>query len=144
MRYLTKIKLFILLASLPLLAFHCNPSEPVDPDIPIYSYREPIVNPPDDFKISFDLTQIGDKVATVTFSSDAVWEIMNTGDSRAKFWIQNQNGDINAIPSTFKAGLKGNTPYIFAANNNNYTDIKDFFCRVTKQADNYQDFPTKF
>ena len=131
MKYFTKIKLFFLVLSLPLLAFHCNPSEPVDPDVPIYSYREEIINPPDDFKISFDISQQGDRIATVTFSYDAVWKVSNTGDSRAKFRVQNQNGDINAIPSTFTAGFKGGGQYYFVANNNKYIDITDVYCRIT-------------
>ncbi len=144
MVFFSKLRILLLVAALPLLAFHCQRTGPVDPDIPIYSYRDQIVNPPDDFKISFDISQVGDRHAQVVFATDAVWKITNTGDSRAKFWIKNEAGEVTAIPSSFTAGLAGGKTYTFGANNNNYDDIKEFFCRITKQPDDYQNYPIKF
>jgi len=144
MAFIRKLKVWLMVAALPLMAFHCNPTNPPEPSIPIYSYRDTIINPPDDFKIAFDIQQTGDRHAYVLFATDAVWKITNTGDSRAIFYIQNSEGEKNAIPSTFTAGLKAGKVYIFGANNNNYTDINQFFCRVTKQADDYQTYPIKF
>ncbi len=133
-----------MVGTLPLMAFHCNPAEPPEPSVPIFSYTDTIKNPPDDFKISFDVSQYGNRVAAVIFNADAVWTITNTGDSRATFWIQNTTGQKITIPSTYTAGFKGHQIYNFVANNNNYTDINNFFCRVTKQPEDYQNYPIKF
>jgi hypothetical protein len=143
MKTFIKITTWLLVAIVPLLAFRCHTTTP-EPNVPIYSYKDSIINPPDDFKISFDVNTYGDRAAYVVFSSDAVWQIIKTGDSRANFWIKNQNGDNKSIINQVTFGLKGNVVYTFVANNNNYDDMQEFFCRITKQPDDYETYEPKF
>lgn len=142
MRYILILFLFTLSVSTALLTPGCN-TKPPAPDN-IFSYRDPIVNPPDEFKISFDISQVGDKIATVTFADSAVWLIANQGDSRVTFYIQNAEGEKLGINNSEKLGLRGGISYMLVANNNNHTELRDFFCKLTKQTDDYTGFEPKF
>lgn len=142
------MKLFFKTASVVLVliaaltASNCNKTNP--PPDNIFSYRDPIVNPPDEFKISFDISQLGDKIATVKFADSTVWTITNQGDSRVSFYIQNPEGEKQGINSSATYGLRGGVWYQFIANNNNHTELRDFFCKLTKQPDLYTGFEPKF
>lgn len=142
MRHLVILFLFVFSVGVALLTPGCN-TKPPAPDN-IFSYRDPIINPPDEFKISFDISQLGDKIATVKFADSSVWLIANQGDSRVTFYIQNTEGEKLGINSSEKLGLRGGIFYSFVANNNNHTELRDFFCKLTKQDDNYSDFEPKF
>ncbi len=142
MNYLFKISTLLVLTIIVFTSSNCNKNNP--PPENIFSYREPIVNPPDEFKISFDITQLGDKIATVKFADSSVWTIENHGDSRVLFYMENPEGNLKTVNSSVTYGLRGGVWYKFVANNNNNTDIRDFFCKLTKQEDEYEDFEPKF
>ena len=142
MKYFIKTSTLLVLAIILFSSADCNRDNP--PPENIYSYREPIENPPDEFKISFDITQIGDKVATVKFADSSVWMIENHGDSRVLFYMENPEGDIKTVNSSVTFGLRGGVWYKFVANNNNNTDIRDFFCQLSKLVEDYDSYEPKF
>jgi len=143
MKQLLKTLTIVIIAFIAFSASNCNKTPDPPPDN-IFSYRDPIVNPPDEFKISFDISQLGDKIATVKFADSSVWAIANQGDSRVTFYMQNPEGEKQGINSTVSYGLRGGVWYTFVANNNNHTELRDFFCKLTKQQDGYDSFNPKF
>ena len=143
MKHYLKTVVFSMLVFVALTASNCNKT-PAPPSDDIFSYRDPIINPPDEFKISFDISQLGDKIATVQFADSTVWTITNQGDSRVSFYIQNPEGEKQGINSSVTYGLRGGVWYKFIANNNNHTELRDFFCKLTKQQDSYEDYNPKF
>ena len=138
-----KIITIVIVVMISLTAFNCNKSTTPPPEN-VFSYREPIQNPPDEFKIYFDISQTGDRIASVMFADSSVWAISNLGDSKATFFIQNPEGDKKGINSTETLALRSGVWYYFVANNNNYTELKDFYCGLVKQQDSYNDFEPKF
>lgn len=143
MKHFIKTVAIILLVAVALTGSNCNKTPNPPPDI-IFSYRNPIENPPDEFKISFDISQLGDKIASVKFADSAVWTVANQGDSKVSFYIQNPEGQKEGINNSATYGLRGGVWYKFIANNNNHTELRDFFCKLTKQQDAYSDFLPKF
>lgn len=114
-----------------------------DPDFPLYSYTEPVVNPPDIFQVVYNISYTGDRPAYITFEDDAVWLVENLGDSRINYWAQNDTASL-LIPSSDTLALKAGYTYLFIANNNNYSDFNNFFTMFTKLPLEYEDFEPKF
>jgi len=121
----------------------CKPNDPVDPKFPTYDYTIPVVNPPDEFEILFNVSLNGNQIASVTFQEDAVWKIEKLGDSRISFAIANDTSNY-IIASIDTIGLQGGYTYKFVANNNNYPDFYNFFTHYTKLGIEYDSFEPKF
>lgn len=121
----------------------CQPADPVNPKFPTYSYIDPIINPPDEFEILYNMSLNGNQIANVTFKDDAVWKIEKLGDSRISFAIANDTGNY-IISSIDTIGLKAGYSYKFVANNNNYPDFFNFFTHYTKLDIEYSGFEPKF
>ena len=133
----------LLLISLSVIYSGCKPKDPVDPQFPTYSYIDPIVNPPAEFEILYNMSLNGNQPAYVTFENDAVWVISKLGESRVSFAIANDTENY-IIGSVDTVGLKGGFPYKFIANNNNYPDLYNFFTHFTKLSVDYDGFEPKF
>jgi len=143
MKYIFRALFISLLLVWVFTAAECNkPILPVD-TVPIYSYQEAIVNPPDTFKIYFNLKTYGDKIARVTFKDSAVWLIERLGDGRANTRILSDTSYMSILESD-TLGLQGNKEYSILTNNNNYLDIGDFFIKLTKLPIDYHTFSPKF
>ena len=144
MRNYTRLFLLAVLGVLVLSGANCNKT-PSGPEIPLFSYLDPIVNPPDTFQIAYNLSTYGDKIAHVTFGGDAVWLIEKLGDGRATFKAGNPDeGTSYVVHSKDTLGLKAGVHYVFIANNNNYTDIGNYFVQFTKLPLDYNSFEPKF
>jgi hypothetical protein len=133
----------VLLISISLLYSGCNPKNPVDPQFPTYSYIDPIINPPSEFEILYNMSLNGIQPAYVTFENDAVWVISKLGESRVSFAIANDTSTY-IIESVDTVGLKGGYVYRFIANNNNYPDLYNFFTHFSKVSVDYNNFEPKF
>ena len=120
----------------------CNKTDS-PPEIPQFSYNEPIVNPPDTFQVIFNISTIGDKYAYITFEKDAVWLIEKLGNSRINFRIENDT-DTRNINTADTLGLKAGFKYSFVANNNNYLEFTNLFTQFTKLNIDYNSFEPKF
>ena len=114
-----------------------------NPDFPVYSYLDPVNNPPDIFQIVYNISYNGDKPAYVTFEDDAVWLIEKLGDSRIDYWVINDTSTWTLF-SADTIALKAGFTYIFVANNNNYDDFTNFFTMFTKLDYDYDSFEPKF
>lgn len=114
-----------------------------DPDYPIYSYLEPVVNPPDIFQVVYNISYSGDRPAYVTFEDDAVWLVEMFGDSRINYWAQNDTESL-FIRFSDTLALKADYTYLFIANNNNYNDFTNLFTKFTKLPLDYENFEPKF
>jgi hypothetical protein len=140
------VKLFLLsvLGVLILSGADCN-KKPTEPEIPLFSYLDPILNPPDTFQVAYNLSTYGDKIANIYFANDAVWLIEKLGAGKATLKAVNVNaGTTFVIDSKDTLALKGGIQYAFIANNNNYTDIGNYFVQFTKLPLNYDTFEPKF
>ncbi len=144
MRSYSGLLLLAVLGIFILSGADCN-KHPTGPQIPLFSYLNPIVNPPDTFQIAYNLSTYGDKIAHVTFADSAVWLIEKLGDGRATFKAGNTDeGTTRVINSKDTLGLKAGVHYVFIANNNNYTDIGNYFVQFTRLPLNYDTFEPKF
>ncbi len=143
MRNFARLFLLAALGIFILSGADCN-KHPSGPEIPLFSYLDPIVNPPDTFQIAYNVSTYGDKIAHVTFSSDGVWFIEKLGDGRVTFKAVNTDTDSTYIVNRNDSlGLKAGVHYVFIANNNNYTDIGNYFVQFTKLPLDYNNFEPK-
>ena len=135
--------IIVLFLGIVVLSPSCNNDPPPSPPITTYNYFDPIVNPPDTFQITFNISTFGDKFANVTFKEDAVWFIEKLGDPRVNYWVRNDTASLG-IQVSDTLGLKAGYNYIFGANNNNYEEFTYFFTQFTKTAIEYETFESKF
>ncbi len=140
MKSTVKLVLISLVAIWIFSASECN--KPALFEVKTYSYLEPIINPPDTFRIAYNLSSYGNKFARVTFKDSAVWFIERLGDGKASLRIEHNSSSINILASD-TLGLAGNEDYAFVANNNNYS-IGNFFIQLTKLPVDYHTFSSKF
>jgi hypothetical protein len=113
-----------------------------EPDIPVYSYTEPIVNPPDVFNIVFNIAQYGDRIVEVTFEQDAVWKIEKLGDGKVNLYVASASNQISIL-SKDTIGLQSDSVYYVVVNNNNYTGFNNYFVGFTKVDLDYANFEPK-
>ncbi len=144
MKNYTRLFLIAILGLVVLSASECNKT-PSGPQIPLYSYLDPIINPPDTFQIAYNLSTYGDKIAHVTFKENAVWLIEKLGAGKVIFKAVNvDSAQTVVIDSKDTLALKAGTHYSFIANNNNYTDITNYFVQFTRLPLSYDTFKPKF
>ncbi len=144
MKNYARLFLMAILGVVVLSAANCNKT-PSGPEIPLYSYLDPIIYPPDTFQIAYNLSTYGDKTAHVTFKNDAVWLVEKLGAGKVIFKAVNVDSTTTVvIDSKDTLAMKAGTHYAFIANNNNYTDITNYFVQFTKLPLNYDTFNPKF
>lgn len=139
----TKLFLISLIGIVMLSSADCN-KHPVGPQIPVYSYLEPILNPPDTFQIAYNLSTYGDKIAHVSFQDNAVWLVEKLGVGKAIFKAVSYDSTIVVIDSKDTLAMIGGKTYAFIANNNNYTDLGNYFVQFTKLPISYDSYEPKF
>ncbi len=133
----------IMLSTLTLLNIDCKTPDP-GPGYPTYNYIDPIVNPPDIFQVLYNISFPGDRFAQITFDSNAVWYVQKVGgDSRPMLWAVNDTTQL-VIPNADTLGPEGGITYVFAANNNNYEELSNFFVQFNKLEIDYDGFEPKF
>lgn len=110
---------------------------------PVYSYTEPIINPPDTFQVVYNISQDGDRAAYITFEEDAVWLVEKLGDARIDYWAYNGDSTLTIYVAD-TLGMRGGRTYTFVGNNNNYDDFNNFFTQFTKLNFEYTEFEPKF
>ena len=142
MKNYAKLLLISLLGIVMLSSADCN-KHPTGPQIPVFSYLEPIVNPPDTFQIAYNISTYGDKTAKVIFKNDAVWLVAKKGVDKIILKAVSDTS-VLFIESKDTLALKGNKQYFFIANNNNYTDFANYFVQFTKLPLSYNSFEPKF
>lgn len=143
MKHLFLYLSIIILSALTILNFNCTKPDP-GPGYPVYDYINPIVNPPDVFQVLYNISFPGDRFAQITFDSNAVWYVQKVGgDSRPMLWAVNDTTQL-VIPNADTLGLEGGVSYVFAANNNNYEELSNFFVQFNKLEIDYDGFEPKF
>jgi hypothetical protein len=112
-------------------------------DIQIYSFRDPIVNPPAIFNIVYNLSLVGEQVASIQFEQNAVWKIDKLGDGKANLYLSH-NEQKRWIITSDTVALYADSLYGVVASNNNYTDLGNYFIGFTKLDLDYETFEPKF
>lgn len=140
-----KYLLSVLFAGLLLMpVWQCNPTQ-VNPAIVQYSYLTPIVNPPDTFRVVFNLSSYGNKPAYITFQDSAVWQIHILSDTRALFGVVDPgDSTFQGIKAIDTLGFQGSMIYTFFANNNNIDNLSSYFVQFTKLPIDYSSFSKKY
>ncbi|MDR0970733.1 MAG: hypothetical protein LBM67_09385 [Lentimicrobiaceae bacterium] len=108
----------------------CIDKENNEPEIPVFSYTEAIINPPDEFMIVFNTT-IGSRETSITFSSDAVWYIEKLGSGRIDVFIRNEEESLSLLTVDTLA-LKGNYKYRIEIKVNDADESNNYFLGFTK------------
>jgi len=142
MKSYAKLFLISLIGIVMLSSADCN-KHPAGPQIPVYSYLEPVVNPPDTFQIAYNISTYGDKIAKVIFKSDAVWLVEKLGAGKVILKAVNDTITLN-IESKDTLAMRGSKQYLFIVNNNNYTDFTNYLVQFTKLPLSYNSFEPKF
>ncbi len=142
MKSYAKLFLISLMGIVMLSSSDCN-KHPAGPQIPIYSYLEPILNPPDTFQVAYNISTYGDKIANVIFKDDAVWLVEKLGAGKVLLKALSDTSTLY-IASKDTLAMKGGNRYSFIVNNNNYTDFTNYFVQFTKLPLNYSSFEPKF
>ncbi len=142
MKNYTKLFLISLIGIVMLSSADCN-KHPSGLQIPVFSYLEPVVNPPDTFQIAYNISTYGDKIAKVIFKNDAVWLVEKLGAGKVILKAVNDTLTLN-IESKDTLAMKGSKQYLFIVNNNNYTDFTNYLVQFTKLSLNYSSFEPKF
>ncbi len=137
-----KFFLISLMGIVILSSADCN-KHPAGPQIPVFSYLEPVLNPPDTFQIAYDISTYGDKIAKVVFKNDAVWFVEKLGVGKITLKAVNDTS-VLYIESVDTLAMKGSKQYYFIVNNNNYTDFTNYFVQFTKLPLSYKNFEPKF
>ncbi len=142
MKSYAKLFLISLMGIVILSSADCN-KHPAGPQIHVYSYLEPILNPPDTFQIVYNISTYGDKIANVIFKDDAVWLVEKLGAGKVLLKALSDTSTLY-IASKDTLAMKGGNRYNFIVNNNNYTDFTNYFVQFTKLPLNYSSFEPKF
>jgi len=143
MKNYTKLLLISIVGIFMFAAVSCN-KHPVGSKIPLYSYLKPVINPPDTFQIAYNLSVYGDKIAHVSFQSNAVWLVEKLGVGKVVFKAVSYDSTVIIIDNKDTLAMKGGKPYSFIANNNNYTDINNYFVQFTRLSISYDSYEPKF
>jgi hypothetical protein len=139
----TFINVFVLFLTIGFLQnYGCKPTS-TNPQFPAYSSNDAIVDPPDIFQVVYDISYNGDRLAYITFDSNAVWRVEKLGDIRTMFWAKNDTSSF-IIEKADTLGLKGGVTYIFGANNNNNNEFNSLFTQFNKLKIDYDTYEPKF
>jgi len=132
-----------LLIALVIFASGCEKNKGDVDDRPVFSYADPIVNPPDDFLVVFNTGMVGDRYALISFAKDNVWEIEKLGDGRISLFLSNDsiNHPITRIDTL---GLKAGMTYKIIVSNIYTSEFNNFFIGFTKLDLDYETFQPKF
>ncbi len=140
----TTVYAFTLFFLLPILAVTgCKKNGTSGDDRPVFSYTEPIINPPDEFLVVFNTSIVGDRIALISFENDNVWEIEKLGDGRISFFIGNDSVN-HPITLLDTLGLKSDKTYELIVSNIYTSEFNNFFVGFTKLDTTYADFEPKF
>jgi len=133
----------ILLIALVVFTTGCKKNNGNGDDRPVFSYAEPIQNPPDEFLVVFNTAMVGDRFATISFAEDAVWQIEKLGDGRISLFLSNDS--IN-YPVTLAdtLGLKAGMNYKIIVSNIYTSEFNNFFVGFNKLDFDYETFEPKF
>ncbi len=139
MKYIT----FICILLIGVASLSCSKNNTTPGERPVFSYTQPIVNPPDDFLILFNITSAGERSAEVTFNSNAVWIVEKLGNPRFELMLNNgiNNRIINSVDTL---GLEAGKKYRVVVFTAYYTEFINFFVGFKKTDIPYETFPDKF
>ncbi|HMM10640.1 MAG TPA: hypothetical protein PKE03_00905 [Bacteroidales bacterium] len=143
MKAFLQITLTIVILSMVLVVGSCRRESTTPGDRPVLSYSQPIVNPPDDFLILFNITSAGERSAEITFNTNAVWVIEKTGNPRFELLLNNGVNSRN-INSVDTLGLQAGKKYRVVLFSAYYTEFINFFVGFRKTDLIYETFPDKF
>lgn len=139
-----KKALFLLFGfCLIVLCLACNKEKTPSEDRPIFSYSEPIINPPDDFLILFNFVSIGENQVEITFADSAVWIIEKLGNPSYSLSIDNFVNN-RVINSTDTLGLAADKKYKVIVKNVTTTEALRFFVGFKKHSVPYQNYTNRF
>ena len=131
------------LISVLLLLVSCAKNIQNGDDVPVFSYTEPVVNPPDEFRMVFNTSWVGDRFGTVQFDTTAVWVIEKLGDGRISLFFSNDDDNLPVTQSD-TLGLSGDRVYTVIVNNIYTSEFNNFFVGFKKLDLAYEDFEPKF
>ncbi len=126
-----------------MLFVSCIKDTPPGEDIPVFSYAEPVVNPPNKFMIVFNTSWVGDRIGTVEFDTSAVWLIEKLGDGRISLFISNDSVNL-PVTHADTLGLQGGKEYTIIVNNVYTSEFNNFFVGFEKLDIAYESFEPKF
>ena len=130
----------------------CYKNEPANPDLPLFSSISDIINPPDEFILTYSLNTFNNYLALLEFETDAVWEVERlTAPGFIIVWIDRTVGEnnpeleiINAQNTTYFVGLEGGIRYNFWANKSaGDAGRTTLLLHFTKQDIDYENFTPK-
>lgn len=131
----------------------CFKDRPVESDIPLFSSVADVINPPDEFILTYSLNTFNNYVALLKFETDAVWEVERLGaPGFITVWIERSEGEnnpdieiISAQNSANFIGLAGGVSYNFWANRSvgGVSDYTTLLLHFTKQDIDYEAFTPK-
>ncbi|MBW7847732.1 MAG: hypothetical protein H3C41_06565 [Bacteroidales bacterium] len=121
----------------------CKPETPDYEKRFTYSYMEEIANPPDDFLILFNNQPVGQKIAKITFNSDAVWHLERIGDLRGTVTIK-KNLNYHNLNMSDTLGLYGGFQYEVVLSNVPYGESQDVYVGFKKLNSDFGSFEPKF
>lgn len=130
-----------LIAGLVLVS--CRGDVPTPGDRPVLSFSQPIVNPPDDFLVLFNITSAGERSAEITFGQNAVWIVEKLGNPRYELMLNNGVNNRNII-SVDTIGLAAGKKYRVVVFSAYYTEFINFFVGFKKTDITYETYPDKF
>ncbi len=121
----------------------CSKEKAPSDERPIFSYSEPITNPPDDFLILFNFISIGEIHAEITFADSAVWMIEKLGNPLYNLSLDNFTEN-KIIYSVDTLGLAANRKYKVIVKNVSTTEALRFFVGFKKLDIPYQNYSNRF
>lgn len=142
MKNYAKLFLISIIGILMLALTACNKYH-TNPEIKVFSYLEPVINPPDTFQIAYNIRTYGDKIAKVFFKENAVWLVEKLGADKVILKALSDSSTL-FINNKDTLAMKGSKQYIFIVNNNNYTNFTNYFIQFTKLPLSYNSFKPKF
>lgn len=145
MRFTAGFFVAVILSVFMLVEIQCN-KNPVKPSITTYSYLNPIINPPDTFKVAYNLNIAGNLIAHITFQDSAVWKIQLLTQGPINYgFINPKDNSMVYITNPDTIGLRGDIQYSFIADNNLdslQTDL--YLVKFIKLSLDYNSFPHRY
>jgi len=132
----------ILIIALLTVSGGCGKNPGGSDDRPVFSYANPIVNPPNDFLVVFNTSIAGDRFASISFATNSVWEIEKLGDGRVSLFISNDSIN-HPILTVDTLGLKADKSYKIIVSNLYTSELNNFFVGFKKLDIDYENFEPK-
>lgn len=123
----------------------CYKDNGEESDIPVFSARESVINPPDHFKLVMTLREGNITQTSFRDSISSVWEInKQQAPTSIVYLTRTDESDSTFYLEHDTVGLEADVQYLIYGDNNNYYEDRSVHLEFIRLSIDYDSFPNKF